>query len=123
MASRKRDHKAEYQRRKQLARQRGFVSVRQYKTARKTQALPRSQPIVNIAGIRAENKEWSDEHSRLETSKWNPRLSDRKAIAYHNAFVVERVAGPDKLAALYDYLVEYDLVSEDEWSENYLPSK
>ena len=125
MAKRKRDHKAEYARRKQLAKDAGLPSVRKYRAERKTLSLPRRTRLTPASRYRVTNKAWSDEHSRLDTSKWHPSFDDEKNRRYHNAFdrgygEVER---DEKLGWLYDYLVYYDLVTETEWRQNYLGLK
>jgi hypothetical protein len=118
---RQRDYKAEYRRSKEIARERGFRSQREYKKARKELSLPR-RAQVSRNSKRDANKQWSKDHSRLPTSKWSSRFSDKRNDLYYQAFVKQYDNRADKLDALYAYLVdEYDLVSEDEWAQNYGP--
>lgn len=138
MAKRVRDYKAEYATAKRRAKQAGYKSQREYKRARKALQLPRNvspvprrvieriDPGVLIPegtkAIRTGNARWSNKHSRVPNSKWNPKWDDTRARAYHLAFVLESKHGPEKLSRLYDYLVAlYAMVTESEWEQNYLP--
>lgn len=138
MVKRQRDHKAEYRRRKLIASRAGFDSVRKYKRVRKTLSLPRTAKLTKqqiwpiaatISDIRTSNRVWSDIHSRTPNSRWNDKFNDDRAFYYHRAFVDEygddgdTMTKDEKLDRLHDYLVDYDLVTEDEWNENYLGLK
>lgn len=129
MAKRKRDYKAEYRRRKELARSAGFGSVRQYRQERKRLSLPRQGKLSPTHAIRQENQAWSDEHSRVPNSRWNPNFDDERARRYYRAFVEDHADDPSgktesgrewKLAGLFDYVMFYDLITEIEWRQNYL---
>jgi hypothetical protein len=121
MAKRQRDHRAEYLRRKEIAAKSGFGSVRKYKRVRKELSLPRSLP-VSIRKIRRDGLEWSASHSRVANSRFKMDFSDADAIAYYKAYVTKPVndSKTRKLSRLHDYLVGNDLVTEDEWLQNYL---
>jgi hypothetical protein len=119
MARRKRDHKAEYQRRKEIARQSGFPSVRAYKRTRKTVAIPRRQSF-SIRSIRRAGVVWSADHSRVSNSQYKMDFTDREAIDYFNAYVATKGDKMDKLNRLHNYLVGNGLVTEEEWIANYL---
>lgn len=68
MAGRKRDYKAEYARRKQLAAEQGFKSERELKAERKRAA------------------EWSKEHSHRAVSRYSSRMTAAEVAAYNRAF-------------------------------------
>ena len=138
MAKRVRNYKAEYQAAKNRATKAGYRSLREYKRTRASLALPpRTSPVprriverVNpdalipkeVAAIRRGNKGWSDKHSRVPNSRWNPKWDDARAHGYHLAFVLESKHGPEKLSRLHKYLVQdYGMVTESEWEQNYLP--
>jgi hypothetical protein len=119
MAKRQRDHKAEYQRRKAIAAQSGFPSVRSYKRTRKAVALPRKQSF-SIASIRRAGVNWSADHSRVSNSRYRMDFTDQEAIDYFNAYVATKGDSNDKMRRLHKYLVGNDLVTEEEWVANYL---
>jgi len=119
MARKPRDHKAEYQRRKQIAQQSGFSSVRSYKRTRKSVAIPRTQSF-SIGQIRRAGVVWSADHSRVANSRYRMDFTDREAIDYFNAYVAVQGDSNDKLLRLHAYLVGHDLITEDEWVANYL---
>jgi len=119
MARKPRDHKAEYQRRKQIAQQSGFSSVRSYKRTRKSVAIPRKQSF-SIGQIRRAGVVWSADHSRVANSRYRMDFTDREAIDYFNAYVAVQGDSNDKLLRLHAYLVGHDLITEDEWVANYL---
>lgn len=119
MAARKRDHKAEYRRRKEIAKASGFPSVRSYKRTRKTIALPRRQSF-SISSIRRAGVVWSADHSRVYNSRYRMDFSDREAVEYYNAYVAEKGDKNAKMGRLHQYLVGNDLVTEEEWIANYL---
>lgn len=122
MARKPRDHKAEYQRRKQLAQQRGFKSVRQYKRVRKELTLPRTSS-VSMKAIRREGVEWSASHSRKASSRYRMDFTDAEAVDYYQAYVLEKGDKNAKLKRLHKYLVGNGLVTEDEWVESYMASQ
>lgn len=115
--ARQRDHKAEYQRRKELAAKRGFGSVRKYKRVRKELALPRSSS-VSMRAIRREGVEWSASHSRVANSRYRMDFTDSEAISYYQTYVL-KADKKVKLQRLHKYLVGNGLVTEDEWLQNY----
>ena len=119
MARKPRDHKAEYQRRKQIAQSSGFSSVRSYKRTRKTIALPKSQSF-SISSIRRAGVTWSADHSRVSNSRYRMDFTDKEAIEYYNAYVAVKGDKNDKLNRLHNYLVGNGLVTEDEWVASYL---
>lgn len=120
MAKRQRDHKAEYQRRKEIAKAAGAKSVRQYKRQRSVLKLPRSQPF-SMRAIRRASVEWSADHSHVKNSRYSPDFTDREAIDYYAAYVAPHDKNV-KLKRLHDYLIGHDLVTEEEWVANYLRS-
>jgi hypothetical protein len=117
--ARQRDHKAEYQRRKEIARQSGFPSVRSYKRTRKSIAIPRRQSF-SIASIRRAGVVWSADHSRVSNSQFKMDFSDQDAIDYYNAYVASMGDKNAKMNRLHKYLVGNGLVTEEEWIANYL---
>lgn len=119
MAQRKRNHKAEYQRRKEIARESGFPSVRSYRRTRKTVAIKRTQPF-SIASIRKAGVTWSADKSRTPNSRYRMDFTDQEAIDYFNAYVAKKGDSNDKLNRLHNYLVGNGLVTEEEWKANYL---
>jgi len=122
MARKPRDHKAEYQRRKQIARESvGSDSVRQYKRVRKqlSNAIGRRDRF-SIGQIRRAGVVWSADHSRVANSRYRMDFTDREAIDYFNAYVAVQGDSNDKLRRLHAYLVGHDLITEDEWVANYL---
>ena len=119
MARKPRDHKAEYQRRKQIAQASGFPSVRSYKRTRKTVAIPRKQSF-SISSIRRAGVVWSADHSRVANSRYRMDFTDREAIDYFNAYVANTGDKNAKLNRLHNYLVNNGLVTEEEWIANYL---
>jgi hypothetical protein len=119
MARKPRDHKAEYQRRKQIAAASGFPSVRQYKRTRKTIAIPRRQSF-SIGQIRRAGVVWSADHSRVANSRYRMDFTDREAIDYFNAYVATRGDKMEKMNRLHKYLVGNGLITEEEWLTAYL---
>jgi hypothetical protein len=119
MARKPRDHKAEYQRRKEIAAKAGLPSVRKYKATRKTLALPRAQSF-SIKSVRRAGVVWSANHSRVANSRYRRHFTDDEAIAYYRAFVIKGGNNNEKLNRLHDYLVGKGLITEDEWLANYL---
>jgi hypothetical protein len=119
MARKPRDHKAEYQRRKAIAKASGFPSVRSYKRTRRTIALPRTQSF-SISSIRRAGVGWSADHSRVFNSRYRMDFTDREAIDYYNAYVAVKGDKNAKMDRLHQYLVGNDLVTEEEWIANYL---
>jgi hypothetical protein len=122
MAKRTRNYAAEYARRKQIAQESGFPSVRKYRRTRERVKLPRKARF-NITSIREANQTWSDDHSRLPTSRWDPAFNDIQALAYYKAFTDDdyRMANPTDWHDrwLHDYLLDNDLITEEEWEQNY----
>lgn len=104
MPSRKRDHKAEYQAAKERARRSGYQSVRQAKRA---------------TSIKRANKKWSDERSRMPSSRFESFMDDEQAAAYNRAFVQQYSTRAEKLDAIHDYLIDYSDMTESEWEQNY----
>lgn len=144
MASRKRDHKAEYARRKQLAKARGYKGVREYKRTRKSLGLsrrdktpPRSTARLRLATrareatstvtrLRRECKEWSDTHSHVTRSKYHPAMTDDEVKDFHRAYVEynpdglsRRKAARDKRRRIGRYVLKWHDMSEDEWAQKY----
>lgn len=68
MAAKKRDYKAEYQRRKDLAQKAGYKSEAEYKKARKAA------------------QRWSREYSRKPASRYTPRMTAEQVARYNRAF-------------------------------------
>ncbi len=147
MARKPRNYKAEYAAAKQRATRAGYKSERQYKAVRKSLALPpRTSPIprkvlerergtnavpVASAAARAlsrkrhEAKAWSDRHSRVERSKYHPRMSDPQVERYWRAYVDKNIEGNNRLERkreknqrLYEFLVP-DYMTEEEWEQFY----
>lgn len=116
MAKRVRDHKAEYARRKAKAQASGYKSVRQYKTARKTLALPRNESVTDY---KSASRQWSKDHSRLKTSRFNSNFKPERVTDYYNAYVRPYKTRAERLDAIHDYLMKYNLITEDEWKQNY----
>lgn len=117
--ARQRDHRAEYLRRKELAAKRGFSSVRKYKRVRKELSLPRTS-VVSMRVIRRQGVEWSASHSRVANSRYRMDFTDAEAISYYQAYVINKGDKNQKMKRLHKYLVGNDLVTEDEWLQNYV---
>lgn len=141
MPRKQRDYKAEYQARKRKATQLGYTSEREYKRARKALATPRRQnPLpkaqalaisptlsIPISRIRRASQRWSDAHSRVINSQYDPSMTDDQARRYWRAFV-EDIPGvgksksrqKEKRNRIHDYLVP-DIMDEKEWTGKYVP--
>lgn len=144
MAARKRDHKAEYQRRKQLAQAKGYAGVRDYKRTRKQLGLKirdtappktKAQTLIKrlvsgrtseIARLRAEARKWSSKHSHGHTSKYRTDMTDAEVRAYHRAYVEynpdglsRRKAARDKRRRIGKYVADWHDMEPNEWEQKY----
>lgn len=135
--ARERDYRAEYQRRKQRARELGYRNPYQVRKAIKLGELlsPRQsrsgqyEPTRRKSARRAESATWSRRHSQSARSAFNPEAAEAKGIpyddyveAYHNAFLAPRGEGSHDayMEDLRFYLVDMmEYVDESEWDESY----
>lgn len=128
MAARKRDYKAEYARRKALAQSKGYTSVRQYRSARKSANIPRTATLPprlsDIARKRLESRAWSDKHSHRRNSRYRDSFTDAQVERYWRAYVEEidlgnpRLTDFEKRVRIYAFLVPDFLKDEEEWKAN-----
>lgn len=77
--------------------------------------------LTPIGTIRRQDQQWSNAHSRVPTSKYDPNMSAKRARLYHAAFVdpdTKAYKIENGLDSLRDYLVDemgfYDDVEFDE---------
>lgn len=143
MVRKKRDHKAEYARRKARAKAAGYSGVTQYRRARKVLALPpRTSPVpksvlertapdtvdrITITPdrrLRNESAAWSNTHSRVTNSQYDPSFSMARVRDYHKAFVdrlenlSRRKRAQGKRKNIYHYLVTWcGMPADKEWDE------
>ena len=115
-----RNHKAEYARSVQLARERGYSGQRQSKTVSRVSRNVVAKPLTaeqrerknqqqrtkRVSGKRVLAQEWSDKHSKKEVSRYDPDMSDKQAVAYYNGYV-KNWGEPRSNSPLNDYLDEY----------------
>ena len=146
---RKRDYKAEYQRRKQKAQQAGYKSERELKRARALQARKRSAAVIpkDVFRRRAPDlfqtfehgrrdplyekrraaAQWSRDHSRQTHTKYKATMSNDALEKYWRAFVepLNRFSGVGKRnrkQRKIERLHDYMVplvMSEEEWQERY----
>lgn len=139
--ARKRDYKAEYARRKRLATQSGYKSVREYRKVRKELKIPRNASPVprqvlsintdktvlqsaHMRGLRAACKRWSDAHSRRRNSRYRDTFTDSQVERYYAAFVekidygTQRKTDFVKRMRIKKFLMPEILATEAEWKAN-----
>ena len=142
-AKRTRDYRLEEQRRNAKARELGFTSRAQMRRALRqgtwtpvrASSSPRSRivgsatppptrPEINtLAKLRRESREWSNKHSRVPTSRYNPDMTAAQVRAYHAAYVDDDTRAyriENGLDSLRAYLVdEMGYYTDDEFDDRY----
>lgn len=128
MATRKRDYKAEYRAAQQRARNAGYTSEREYRSARKRLGTPRRasplpkpvyEQVVSLGRHRDTSaRAWSKKHSRVVESKWRDDFTEDEREAYYNAFVQRPASRKEWRRNLKDILVPRHMTA-DEYDDRY----
>jgi len=121
--ARQRDYRAERERRNALARERGYTSLdAQARARRKGNAASsdRAAPsytlpsgVTSLSDLNNRANAWSRQHSRQPATRFNPRWSVARRIAFYDAFVAKHTGfNIDRYIDEYPTGFEPDIVDE-----------